>query len=247
MARRVSWTNNSSGHNGTYVYRAATLDPQNLPAPVATVDPVAQGETAEWVDSEALAAGDYNYAVQDFDGEGVGALSAVEVYTAPADLATADIGDEVEGGIYTGTDTINGSQYYIITGKQDSEATGLAWKTSRTATTGTDSSTDGLANTQAMQAAGIANHPAANHCVNYAGGGHNDWHMPARSQITLIYNNLRTHPELAVNVGDGRYTLSSTQGGSTSCWMRKISDGTEGNFDKDSTFRRTRPIRRLAV
>ncbi len=62
MARRVSWANNSSGHTGTYVYRAPTLDPQNLPAPVATVDSVAQGETAEWIDSESLAAGDYDRA-----------------------------------------------------------------------------------------------------------------------------------------------------------------------------------------
>ncbi len=81
MALRISWTNNSSGHTGTYVYRAETIDPQNLPAPVATVDPVAQGATAEWVSNEELAAGDYDYAVQDFDGDDVGALSQIFKHT----------------------------------------------------------------------------------------------------------------------------------------------------------------------
>lgn len=82
MARRVSWTNNSSGYSGTYVYRAETLDPQSLPAPVATVDPVAQGATAEWVDNS----GEYGcFAVQDFDGQGAGSLSAEVCVSNPAE------------------------------------------------------------------------------------------------------------------------------------------------------------------
>ncbi len=73
MARLISWINNSSGHSGTYVYRAETLDPQSLPAPVATVDPVAQGATAEWIDNSGETG---CFAVQDFDSSSVSALSA---------------------------------------------------------------------------------------------------------------------------------------------------------------------------
>lgn len=83
MARRVSWTNNSSGHSGTYVYRAPALDPQALPEPIAQVGPVAQGAAAEWLDGEELAAGDYEYAVQDFDGQGVGQASAIHAHSVP--------------------------------------------------------------------------------------------------------------------------------------------------------------------
>src|SRR5690554_3862183 len=100
MARRVSWTNNSSGHLGTYVYRAPTLDPQALPDPAATVEPVAQGETAEWIDSEELSPGDYEYAVRDFDGSGEGALSAAAAYNVP--LVVPNIGDEWQGGYFAG-------------------------------------------------------------------------------------------------------------------------------------------------
>lgn len=83
MARRVSWTNNSSGHSGTYVYRAPSpMDTQNLPAPLATVGPVAQGATADWNDQEVVADGDYDYAVQDYDQSGVSALSSIATFTA---------------------------------------------------------------------------------------------------------------------------------------------------------------------
>src|SRR5690554_7565963 len=179
MARRVSWTNNSSGHLGTYVYRAPTLDPQNLPAPVATVDPVAQGETAEWIDAEAP----YEcYAVQDFDGQDMGTLSAEVCVADPWD--NVQIGDEIGDGVYAGINTeSDNSQYHIVFALQEGELAPSAesrWKTSNTTTPGTGSDTDGWANTMAMEAAGLADHPAALHCRNYTGGGYNDWYLPAR-------------------------------------------------------------------
>lgn len=254
MARRISWTNNSSGHSGTYVYRAPTLDPQDLPAPVATVDPVAQGATAEWVDSEELTAGDYDYAVQDFDGSGTGQVSAVSAYTAPDDYSTVVIGDEIGGGIYAGTDTIDGTDYHIVSGDAASEAYGLEWKTTRTDTVGTDSMTDGLANTQAMEVAGLADHPAAAHCLAYGGGGHSDWHMPARSQLTLIYTNLAGHAEFADNLSSGNYTWASTQReknvsyADEVAYARRFSDGNEtGGYYKDAVGALVRPVRRVAV
>lgn len=248
MARRVSWTNNSSGHSGTYVYRAETLDPQNLPAPVATVDPVAQGATAEWVDNEELAAGDYDYAVQDFDGQGVGALSGVVVYTVVEDFASAQIGDYIGGGVYAGINTESDqTEYHIIFANQEGELEQSAesrWKVEATETLGTDSDTDGWANTAAMETAGLVDHPAALHCRNYTGGGNTDWHLPARTELALEAN-IRGHAEMSTDVNRDRWT--STQRFPASSWTRRFVDGAVNSFDKDDTFRRVRPVRRVAV
>lgn len=161
----------------------------------------------------------------------------------------AAIGDAVGGGIYAGKDTIGGIEYHIIVGDAEAEAYGLEWKTSRTTTAGTDSDTDGLANTLAMEAAGIADHPAAEYCLNFASGGHDDWHMPARSQVTLIYNNLAGHPEFADLVASGGYAYlwTSSEYSINGAWTRDFSDGSESFDSKDNTARKVRPIRRIAV
>jgi hypothetical protein len=69
--------------------------------------------------------------------------------------------------------------------------TNLAWKTSDTATTGTTSLFDGAANTAAMVAAGIANHPAAQFCTNLTIGGFNDWYPPSQLEKDIVYSNLK--------------------------------------------------------
>jgi hypothetical protein len=98
-----------------------------------------------------------------------------------------------------------------------------------------------------MEAAGLVDHPAAEHCVSYAGGGHTDWHMPARSQITLLYNNLAGHAEFADLVSSGDYVWSSTEASSTRAWNRRFSDGYESHYYKDYSLRRVRPVRRVAL
>lgn len=67
----------------------------------------------------------------------------------------------------------------------------MQWKTSNTATAGTDDLTDGQANTAAMIAAGKALHPAAAACVDYRGGGHDDWFLDAKNQLELKYRYLK--------------------------------------------------------
>lgn len=255
---------NDDEENLRFYVDSSPIDPDNLPTPVdetgdsstltdesadhgadAVSHTVPWDETTEAYVRVSAVKGDAEVASQEFhfepDGSGGGDPGGSD------DYSTAQIGDEIGGGIYAGTDTIDGTDYHIIAGLAESEEYGLEWKTSRTTTSGTGSDTDGLANTLAMETAGLADHPAAAHCLAYDGGGYNDWHMPARSQLTLMYNNLRDHAEFADNVSSGDYTWASTEFSSNTAWNRKFSDGGEHYNTKDFTNRRVRPIRRVAV
>jgi hypothetical protein len=112
------------------------------------------------------------------------------------------IGDAFEGGFYAGliSHTADGvATHALIVAPRATGATGtgypiptnLLWKTSNTTTPGTTSSFDGAANTAAMVAAGIADHPAANFCVGLSIGGYSDWYLPALFELDIAYSNLK--------------------------------------------------------
>jgi hypothetical protein len=112
------------------------------------------------------------------------------------------IGDAFEGGFFAGyiSHTADGIPTHALivapratgaSGLGYTIATGLAWKTTQTTTTGTTSDFDGAANTAAMVTAGITDHPAANFCVNLSIGGFTDWYLPARYELDIAYENLK--------------------------------------------------------
>jgi len=249
MALNITWTDTNESEDGYNVYIRDTpmTWPSDVPAPVVT-----NADTTSYAANVDTTVDQYVIVTAVKGGIEV---AAEQVHFDPAgsggggtdDFSSAQIGDRIGGGIYAGIDTIGGTDYHIVSGDAASEAYGLEWKTSRTTTSGTGSDTDGLANTQAMEAAGIADHPAAQHCVNYTGGGHTDWHMPAHSQLTLMYGNLAGHAEFADNVSSGDYTWASTEYSSTNAWGLRFSDGNESTGGKDATILRVRPVRRVAV
>lgn len=165
------------------------------------------------------------------------------------DYASATIGDYIGGGVYAGIQSIGGTNYHIICGDTDSDIYGKKWKIDISQTAGTTSNVNGLGNTNAMVAAGIANHPAAQHCVNYRGGDFDDWHMPARNQVSLIRNNLSTHPTFTDYSGSGNDLWTSTEHPTSTwaAWARTVTTGNEIYEAKSNDFKRVRPIRRVAV
>jgi hypothetical protein len=82
----------------------------------------------------------------------------------------------------------------------------LQWKNARTSTAGTTSMFDGAANTAAMVAAGIADHPAAQFCVNLNIGGFTDWYLPAIQELDIAYFNLK--PTTAANATTPGYGIN---------------------------------------
>jgi hypothetical protein len=114
----------------------------------------------------------------------------------------AVIGEEFGGGFFAGyiSHTADGNPTHaLIVAPRATGATGtgytlttmLAWKTANTATAGTTSAFDGAANTAAMVAAGIADHPAAEFCANLSIGGFTDWYLPSRYELDIAYFNMK--------------------------------------------------------
>jgi hypothetical protein len=134
-------------------------------------------------------------------------------------LNPANLGQPVGGGFFGGliSHTADGNPTHALivapaatgaTGTGYTLTTDLAWKTTGTATTGATSLFDGAANTAAMVAAGIANHPAAQFCTNLTIGGFNDWYLPAQLEHDIVYFNLKpTTASNATGTGINAYAV----------------------------------------
>jgi hypothetical protein len=66
---------------------------------------------------------------------------------------------------------------------------------------------------------------------NYRGGGFGDWHLPTRSELSLIYENLQK--EGGVNLGSAWYWSSSELSGNYA-WYQNFGDGRQGTYDKNN-------------
>jgi hypothetical protein len=120
----------------------------------------------------------------------------------------AVIGEPFGGGYFAGyiSHTADGNPTHALivapratgaTGTGYTLTTNLAWKTANTATAGTNSTFDGAANTNAIVAAGIIDHPAAKFCVDLSIGGFTDWYLPAYHELDIAYFNLK--PSISLN------------------------------------------------
>lgn len=116
------------------------------------------------------------------------------------------LGEPWGGGYFAGyiSHTADGNPTHaLIVAPRATGATGTGytlttspqWKTANTATAGTTSAFDGAANTAAMVAAGIADHPVANFCVGLSIGGFSDWYLPARYELDIAYFSLKPGTE----------------------------------------------------
>jgi hypothetical protein len=134
-------------------------------------------------------------------------------------LDPANIGQPVEGGFFAGliSHTADGNPTHALivapaatgaTGGGYTLTTNLQWKTANTTTTDTTSAFDGAANTAAMVTAGIADHPAAEFCVNLSIGGFTDWYLPARWELDVAYFHLKpTTQSNNTSWGDNPYSV----------------------------------------
>ena len=128
--------------------------------------------------------------------------------TDPLNPLDLTIGQSYEGGYFAGyiSHTANGvPTHALIVSPRATGQTTAVWKTTDTASSGTQSTYDGASNT-----ANMANtaHPAAYFCANLSTGGYSDWYMPARDELDIAYFNLK--PDTTANstgVGINNYSV----------------------------------------
>jgi hypothetical protein len=110
-----------------------------------------------------------------------------------------EIGEAYEGGFFAGTisHTADGvATHALIVAPAATGASGTGYtittnlqsKTTNDATSGTDSSFNGAANSANMN---DADHPAAQFCEDLSIGGYTDWYLPARYELDIAYENLK--------------------------------------------------------
>lgn len=145
--------------------------------------------------------------------------SLINVTSRTADLtaipgpANLVIGQPYQGGYFAGyiSETANGvATHALIVAPSATGATGTgytvttnkAWKPAGTTTTGASSIFNGRENTDAIIAAGLINHPAAEFCVNLTIGGYTDWYLPSDLELQIAYANLKpTSTQNVTNAG----------------------------------------------
>ncbi len=74
-------------------------------------------------------------------------------------------------------------------------------------------------------------HAAARYCHKLVYGGYDDWHLPNRYELNLMYTNRSAIPGLNLR---GDLYCSSTEGASISVWAQRFSDGAQsGSYKGD--------------
>ena len=206
--------------------------------------------TGELTGTAPGSAGTYSITVTATDPSGNTAARSFDVVVAADPCTTGAIGTMCtsDNAIYAGT-TVGGVRLYAArcdegqswdgsacTGTQDT----LSWKTTTTSTAGTGSLTDGIANTDAMATAGIADHPAAEACRNLGA----QWYLPARDELDELYTNLA---DTGVTPGDsfsfdtsgmafGGYYWSSSEVSSVLSWYQRYHNGDQIDGGKMNAF-----------
>lgn len=255
----LTWTDNSTTEEGQRVYRSdVSTAIADLGPPIAVLAP----DVTQYADDGVVEGYVYYYRVSAFQGlyevfsAELRVVASFSRIVAPTNvkvelvehvpLYPTVIGEAFGGGYYVGNITIpsggDAGTYAIIMGGPESQAT-LTWKNPRLATAGTDSTTDGRANTLAMQASDPAIHHAGMHCLNYRGGGHDDWYLGAKDELNLAWLNRTVLAALAM---EAEHYWSSTQYSATRAWGQNFSNGGQDNYSKSVSYR-VRPFRRIKL
>jgi hypothetical protein len=105
---------------------------------------------------------------------------------APPPPPPTTIGQAYGGGFYAGKINDSGTQYYLIVApKASGENSSRTWGTYGV-TTGFTSVINGPTNSAGEAALGAA-YQAATFCEGLTIGGYNDWYLPAKNEIEVLY------------------------------------------------------------
>jgi len=156
---------------------------------------------------------------------------------------TLKVGDSYGGGILAyilqsgDPGYVAGEQHGLIAATAD-QSTGIQWHNGAyvvTGATGTEIGT-GQANTTAIVTIQGAGSYAAQLCNDLTAGGHNDWFLPSKDELNLMYDNLH-NIDTPVGGFDARFYWSSSETNVYSAWAQPFGSGGQFYDDKSGTDR----------
>lgn len=240
MAVRLLCVDNAQGHDGLRWRMGA--DSQSINIVVGeTLPGVGELVVSSPIEPEAC------FSVAAYAGGQEGSAISVCADTLPSpDLSTAQPGDAVEGGIYVGVITYqDGRSFHIISAAPSDISTFMQWGNANTLT-GATSEDDGLLNQEAV----LTNHDngdsfAFYYCRDYESGGFNDFYLPAKNEIGLVYDNLKPTAFSGVTAS----IWSSTEVSSSNATYKSFNSGAFSSFfpKSNATSVKTLPVRRVPV
>jgi hypothetical protein len=167
----------------------------------------------------------------------------------------AEIGSPLGSGFFAGEYTLGGQRYALVVApKAEGEKLELQYKAEdwRTAD-GADCDEDGLVNSDKLS---DDNHPAAQFCRSLRIGDHDDWYLPSRDELAMLWRNLgprrKNAPVLfregAAEAFETEWYWSSTENASysTDAWDVGFDGGDQYGYSKDS-YAGVRAVRRFKI
>lgn len=138
--------------------------------------------------------------VAQWDGDSwdCGTVAGGGSWISGSDPSCGDIGDQCGDGTYY-VGQYGGVSYF--TNSSDAPTT-LTWA-SGGALRGTNSLSDGATSTATLAGFGAGAHPAAEYCAGLNTNGHEDWFLPAREELDLVYANRALLPGVWSTGGNG--------------------------------------------
>lgn len=155
------------------------------------------------------------------------------------------------GGFYIGDITIGSDVWALVVADKAAEDS-MFWKTTRTASAGTESVDDGWANTNAMN---DASHPAAQYCRAYTDGIYTDWYLWSEAESGVAWDNLppggsgtpndfKTGGSQAFSATPVHWTSTQSTSNTAMARNRSMSGGLMNDNFKNASYL-VRPIRRV--
>jgi len=151
-------------------------------------------------------------------------------------IIKVSIGDHYQGGIIAYVD--NTGEHGIIAASNDQSA-GIRWYAGTyvtTGATGTEIGTGKSNTTKIVQMQGAGNY-AAKVCDDLVLNGYDDWYLPSRDELNMLYQNRNLIGEF--NITTGFYWSSSEGSGSSAntVWYQDFSSGFQDYSNKIGTYR----------
>lgn len=148
---------------------------------------------------------------------------------------------ESQGGYYLGV--FNG--FHLFTPpKVVGENTSVQWKTANTATSGTQSNTDGWGNTNNMTP--LINHPLANWVKSLVIYGLDDFYIPSRDEIQFMWDTRGVLPVGEAYTGSDHWSSTENPDNTSTAFVWRFGQGREDDSAKTG-IRYARPLRRLEI